>query len=91
MTDEYNRAMRNIMSERRALWAVLVDLLAEKFRADPRGEKALADMLDQVMERLDRKEVDAERKGLEIGLADWRAATDRFFVDIKKCMSEGQG
>jgi hypothetical protein len=85
MTDpeEFDRALRKLMSERRAIWVVLVDMLTERFKDDV-GDRLYSQMHTRIMARLDRMEEGAREKGLEDTLEDWKRSTDHLFSDVKK-------
>jgi hypothetical protein len=84
--EKYAHALRETLAERRAMWSVLVDLLADRFR-DDFGDRHLSEMHSRIIAQLDEKSDDAERKNLTANLERIKSATDRLFSDVRVCIA----
>jgi len=93
MTDEervaYEHALRVQLAERRALWAILQEMVGRYALTFDEPAEALENIASRVIARLSRKDEDALAKGLELNLAYVKDAVDRFFGEMAERREKG--
>jgi hypothetical protein len=88
--EQYMKALRMQLAERRALWEILQELIGRYASSSEEPKAALENMSSRVTVRLQRKESDAQAKGLEVPLATVLVAVDRFFSELTIRLEAGE-
>jgi hypothetical protein len=87
---EYIRQLKIQTYERNALWEILQEFVGRYAKTTDDTETVLNNFEQCVLWRLDRKDDDAERKGLTEALEGVKSAVDRFFSELSRRHDRGE-
>ncbi len=85
----YGRVLRRQNADRRALWAILQELVGRYAKATDEPKTILDNFAECVAWRLEQKDEGAAEQGLELVLADTKASADRFFSELSRWNARG--
>jgi len=86
---EYELALRTQLAERRALWEILQEIIGRYASISGDPGSVIENMNSRIIFRLDQKDSDATKKGLELPLATVKASVDRFFSELSLRLEQG--